>query len=62
MRRGLFDRDEVRAALDALADELIRRGLGARIHILGGAAMALDYDLGHAGTTDVGQRRGSSWG
>jgi hypothetical protein len=39
-----MDREEIIAALRALADELERRGVSAEMYVVGGAAIALAYD------------------
>jgi Nucleotidyltransferase of unknown function (DUF6036) len=39
-----MDRDEIIAALTALAEELERRGLSAEMYVVGGAAIALAFD------------------
>lgn len=48
----LFDRAEIRAALEALAAELSTRKINARVLIVGGAAMALAYSE-REGTNDI---------
>jgi hypothetical protein len=47
-----FSPTEIREALEHLVDELIERGVSARITIVGGAAMALVY-APRASTRDV---------
>jgi hypothetical protein len=39
-----MERDEILAALSALAAELSRRGVSAEMYVVGGAAIALAYD------------------
>jgi hypothetical protein len=41
---GLMSREDFRNVLDAMADELERRGIRAELFVVGGAAMALAYD------------------
>jgi len=48
----LLDRDGIRRALAALDDELGRSGVRAELFVVGGAAMALAYDVRRA-TVDV---------
>jgi hypothetical protein len=43
-RGRLMSGDDFRAVLDAMADELERRGIRAELFVVGGAAMALAYD------------------
>jgi hypothetical protein len=45
-------RDEIRAALESLAQILERRGVTAQIHVVGGAAMVLAYNA-RTSTNDV---------
>jgi Nucleotidyltransferase of unknown function (DUF6036) len=47
-----MDRDEITAALTALASELERRGVSAEMYVVGGAAIALAFDERRA-TRDV---------
>jgi len=49
----LFNTSELRQAIDQLVDELVRRGIAARITILGGAAIALAYESTRQSTHDV---------
>ena len=56
-RRGragerLVERDEIEAALRDVSDELERRGVNARIDVVGGAAMSLAFDA-RLSTADV---------
>ena len=47
-----MNRSEIEGALDELASELDRRGVTARIYLVGGAAMVLAY-LSRFSTEDV---------
>lgn len=47
-----MERDEIEAALREVSDELERRGVNARIYIVGGAAMSLAFDA-RLSTADV---------
>lgn len=47
------DRQEILQRLELLSDELKHAGEKARIRLVGGAAIALEYDYERAATTDV---------
>jgi hypothetical protein len=47
-----MDREEIVAALTALAEELERRGVVAEMYVVGGAAIALAFDE-HRATRDI---------
>ena len=49
----LFDRVMLLDAMVELASELQARGVAARINVIGGAAIALQYDPDRPATTDV---------
>ncbi len=49
MKGAVLGRQEIGALLDALSERLGARGAFAKVHLIGGACMALAYERDHRG-------------